>query len=75
MHGYDEHDGDTENEKDFQFTDPNPVNIFGVAQRAEEYMEKNSKAGKPFSIQLSWNALHAREKTRGKNLTKQTEEV
>ena len=30
-HGYDEHDGDTGNENAFKFTDPNPVDIFGMA--------------------------------------------
>ena len=59
QHGYDEHDGDTGNEEAFQFTDPNPVDIFGMAARAEAFMQKNAKAGKPFYIQLSWNALHA----------------
>ena len=60
-HGYDEHDGDTGNEQALQFTDPNPVDIFGMAARAEAFMEKSSRAGKPFFIQLSWNALHAPE--------------
>jgi len=58
-HGYDEHDGDTGNEQAFEFTDPNPVDIFGMAERAEAFMEKSTKAGRPFFIQLSWNALHA----------------
>ncbi len=61
QHGYDEHDGDTGNEQAFQFTDPNPVDIFGMAVRADKFMENQSKAGKPFFIQLSWNALHASE--------------
>jgi arylsulfatase A-like enzyme len=60
-HGYDEHDGDTGNEQALQFTDPNPVDIFGMAARAEAFMQKNAKSGKPFFIQLSWNALHAPE--------------
>jgi len=60
-HGYDEHDGDTGNDQAYQFTDPNPVDIFGMADRAEAFMAKNAKAGKPFFIQLSWNALHASE--------------
>jgi len=60
-HGYDEHDGDTGNERAIQFTDPNPVDIFGMAARAEAFMEKSSRSGKPFFIQLSWNALHAPE--------------
>ena len=60
-HGYDEHDGDTGNEHAYQFTDPNPVDIFGMAERAEAFMEKHARAGRPFFIQLSWNALHAAE--------------
>lgn len=32
-HGYDEHDGDTGNENAFKFTDPNPVDIFGMADQ------------------------------------------
>ena len=58
-HGYDESDGDTGNEQAFKFTDPNPVDIFGMAERAENFMAKNKQAKKPFYIQLSWNALHA----------------
>jgi arylsulfatase A-like enzyme len=60
-HGYAEHDGDTGNEQAFEFTDPNPVDIFGMARRAEAFMEKSRAAGKPFYVQLSWNALHASE--------------
>ena len=61
MHGYDEHDGDTGNEEAYRFTDPNPVDIFGMAKRAEAFMDRNRRAGKPFFVQLSWNALHAPE--------------
>ncbi|MFM7205773.1 MAG: sulfatase [Planctomycetaceae bacterium] len=60
-HGYDEHDGDTGNEQAYEFTDPNPVDIFGMARRAEAFMQKSHRAGKPFYVQLSWNALHASE--------------
>jgi arylsulfatase A len=63
-HGYDEHDGDTGNENAFQFNDPNPVDIFGMAARAEAFMRKASAAGRPFFVQLSWNALHAAENAR-----------
>jgi len=63
-HGYDEHDGDTGNENAFQFTDPNPVDIFGMAERAAAFMDKSRRAGRPFFIQLSWNALHAAENAR-----------
>ncbi len=61
LHGYDEHDGDTGNENAFKFQDPNPVDIFGMAERASRFMEKCQSAKKPFYIQLSWNALHAPE--------------
>jgi len=60
-HGYDEHDGDVGNEQAFKFTDPNPVDIFGMASRAEAFMKKARDARKPFYVQLSWNALHAPE--------------
>jgi len=60
-HGYDEHDGDTGNEIAARFTDPNPVDIFGMAERAERFMQRSSAAGKPFFVQISWNALHAAE--------------
>lgn len=60
-HGYDESDGDTGNENAYQFRDPNPVDIFGMAERTEAFMAKAKQARKPFFIQLSWNALHASE--------------
>jgi arylsulfatase A-like enzyme len=69
-HGYDEHDGDTGNEQAFKFVDPNPVDIFGMAQRAEDFMQANSQKGKPFYIQLSWNALHASENANRATLAK-----
>jgi arylsulfatase A-like enzyme len=58
-HGYDDGDGDTGNEEAFKYTDPNPVNIFGMVKSATAFMDKSKKAGKPFYVQLSWNALHA----------------
>jgi arylsulfatase A-like enzyme len=69
QHGYDEHDGDTGNEQAFKFQDPNPVDIFGMARRAAAFMKRNRDAGKPFFIQLSWNALHASENASQKALT------
>jgi len=71
-HGYDEHDGDTGNEHAYDFTDPNPVDIFGMARRAEAFMEKSQKAGRPFYVQLSWNALHAPENALKATLAKYT---
>ena len=58
-HGYDEHDGDIGNEYAFEHGDPNPVDIFGMADRAAAFMEKQQQSGKPFFIQMSWHALHA----------------
>ena len=69
-HGFDEHDGDTGNEHAYQFKDPNPVDIFGMADRAAAFMERNSTAKKPFFIQLSWNALHASENANKATLAK-----
>ena len=69
-HGYDEHDGDTGNEQAYEFTDPNPVDIFGMAERADAFMAKCSRAGRAFFIQLSWNALHAAENARKATLAK-----
>ena len=53
-----------------QFKDPNPVDIFGMADRAERFMAENAKAGKPFYVQLSWNALHASENALAASLAK-----
>ena len=69
-HGYDESDGDTGNEQAERFTDPNPVDIFGMAERAAAFMGKSREAGKPFFIQLSWNALHASGNARRATLEK-----
>ncbi len=69
-HGYDEHDGDTGNENAFKFQDPNPVDIFGMAERARQFMKKSQQANKPFFIQLSWNALHASENAMKSSLAK-----
>lgn len=57
-HGYDEHDGDTSNSDAAPFTDPNPVDIFGISKRAGEFMEKHLRLKKPFFVQLSHHALH-----------------
>lgn len=69
-HGYDEHDGDTGNEHAGQFTDPNPVDIVGMAQRAERFMARHVRDRKPFFVQLSWNALHASQNARKATLEK-----
>ena len=58
-HGFDAHDGNIGNEHAFKFNDPNPVDIFGMCDRAAEFMKSSKDEGKPFFIQLSWHALHA----------------
>ncbi len=69
-HGYDASDGDTGNEQAMRFAETNPVDIFGMAERAAAFMRKSRDAGRPFYTQLSWNALHgpqnARQTTREK---------
>jgi len=57
-HGYDEHDGDTSNGDAAPFTDPTPVDIFGISKRAGEFKQKHVRLGKPFFIQMSHHALH-----------------
>lgn len=59
--GYDESDGDTGNRDADAFVDPNPVDIFGMTERATAFMEKQSRAGKPFFVQMSYYALHLPE--------------
>ena len=61
QHGYDEHDGNIGNEYAERFGDPNPVDIFGMVERAEAFMAKSAATGKPFFMQLSWHALHRPE--------------
>jgi len=60
-HGFDVSDGDTGNRDADPYTDPNPVDIFGMTDRAKVFMEKNTKAGKPFYLQMSYHALHVPE--------------
>lgn len=69
-HGYDEHDGDTGNQQALKFTDPNPVDIFGIAKKAATFMLQSKQANKPFYIQLSWNALHGQENALKASLAK-----
>ncbi len=57
-HGYDESDGETSNNDAAPHKGDNPVDIFGMGRRAAAFMEKHSKAGKPFFIQMSYHALH-----------------
>ena len=69
-HGYDRSDGDTGNGDAAPFIDPNPVDIFGITRRTNQFMEENTRAGKPFYVQLSHHALHYPENALKKTLEK-----
>ena len=57
-HGFDKHDGETGNKSADKVSDSNPKDIFGITERANAFMEKQVKKGKPFYVQLSHYALH-----------------
>ena len=57
-HGYDLSDGDTGNKYAAEFSDPNPVDLFGMIERAENFIDEAQNENKPFYIQLSFHALH-----------------
>jgi arylsulfatase A-like enzyme len=57
-HGYEESDGDTSNKDAAPFLPPNPVDIFGMGNRAISFMEKAVSEDRPFYIQMSYHALH-----------------
>lgn len=68
-HGYDESDGDTDN-KTSQPIDPatgersdtsaDPKLMFSITRRSLDFIERQAKAGRPFFVQLSHYATHAR---------------
>lgn len=74
-HGYDESDGETANGDAAPFKDPNPVDIFGMAERAGAFMAKQHKAEKPFFIQMSFHALHYPENARAKTVASVRERI
>lgn len=57
-HGYDESDGATGNQDAAPFVDPNPVDIFGMGERAMAFIEESQQSGRPFFIQMAYHALH-----------------
>ena len=74
-HGYDESNGETDN-KSVNDVPPgdkveNPKQIFSITQSGISFMERQSKAGKPFFLQLSHYATHARYESRPATLKKQ----
>jgi arylsulfatase A-like enzyme len=60
-HGYDESDGDTDN-KTSRPDDPpdDPKLMFSLTRRSVAFIERQAKAGRPFFVQLSHYATHAR---------------
>ena len=78
-HGYDESDGETDN-KTWRPTDPvtgqnsdtseDPKFIFSITQRSVDFIERQAKAAKPFYVQLSHYATHAKYQARAATLAK-----
>jgi arylsulfatase A len=68
QHGYDVHDGDTSNQDAAPHKDPNPVDIFGMVERADAFIGKAAEEGRPFFAQLSFHALHYPENARAATL-------
>ncbi|CAA6690291.1 MULTISPECIES: sulfatase [unclassified Lentimonas] len=57
-YGYDVHDGSTGNEPPDSSSE-NPKDIFGINQRAFDFMEQQSQSHTPFYLQLSHYAVHS----------------
>jgi arylsulfatase A-like enzyme len=57
-HGYDESDGNTGNNDAAPHVAPNPVDIFGMGERAADFMKRSRDEERPFFIQMSYHALH-----------------
>lgn len=73
-HGYDESNGETDN-KSVNDVPPgdkieNPKQIFSITNSGISFMERQHKAGKPFFLQLSHYATHARYESRPATLKK-----
>ncbi len=56
LHGFDVHDGSTQNE--VADVDGGPKDVFGLTERAIAFMTEQTKAGTPFYLQLSHYAVH-----------------
>lgn len=61
QHGYDEHAGDTD-KKTSRPDDPpdDPQLMFSITRRSVDFIERQAKAGRPFFVQISHDATHAR---------------
>ena len=68
-HGYDESDGDTDN-KTSRPDDPpdDPKLMFSLTRRSVDFIERQAKAGRPFLVQVSHYATHARYQATKKTL-------
>ncbi|MEM7600628.1 MAG: sulfatase-like hydrolase/transferase [Verrucomicrobiota bacterium] len=72
-YGYDDSDGPTGNQTAAPFVEPNPVDIFGMGERAVAFMKKSKEEGKPFFIQMSYHALHYPENATAATVAKYRE--
>ncbi|MEM0913255.1 MAG: sulfatase [Planctomycetota bacterium] len=72
-HGYDVSDGNLANEASAQHGPPNPVDIFGMGDRAIDFMADSQAAGKPFFVQMSYLALHSPENALPETIAKYAE--
>ena len=66
-HGYIYSDGDIGNKYASKYKDPNPVDLFGMRDRAKLFLEKSKKDGRNFFMQLSFHALHYPQNALKKN--------
>lgn len=79
-HGFDESDGETDNSTfrpkedpatgNKSATDEDPKFIFSITKRSVDFIERQAKAGKPFYVQLSHYATHAKYQARRVTLEK-----
>jgi len=53
QHGFDESDGPTNNGGPENVDNPNPKEAFGMTERAVDFMARETKAGRPFYVQIS----------------------
>ena len=67
-HGFDVHDGATDNNPNSAPEDPKE--IFSITERAVEFIQKHHTAGSPFYLQLSHYAVHSPVETRPESLAK-----
>tara|TARA_B100000795_G_scaffold265894_1_gene248336 strand:- start:110 stop:1498 length:1389 start_codon:yes stop_codon:yes gene_type:complete len=69
-HGYEVHDGDIGNEYAKNFKDPNPVDIFGMTERAINFIKSNLEGNNKFFLQMSYHALHNPENANQETINK-----